>query len=113
MSLTGFDDKIAEDKWIPRVSLEASASRRVIDHVALRVLAAGTRTRVFALETDARLIRRTVRIQCALGSAPFVRVTDIVGRACAGARVLLDPAHRVRTARGWRARCRYARLYID
>lgn len=113
LSLTGFDNKTAEYEWISRVSLKAGASGRVIDHVALRVLAAGARTRVLALQTDARLIGRTVRIKRALRSATLVRVADVIRRTCAGARVLLDSAHRVRAARRWRARRWCIGLYVD
>jgi len=78
-SLTGFDDKVTEYEWISRVPLEASASWCMINNVALRILATRSWTRIYAFQTDTRLIGRTVGIECTLRSAPFVRVANIIG----------------------------------
>lgn len=111
--LTGFDDKTAKYEWISRVSLEASASWCMINHVALSVLAACSWTRIFAFQINTRLIGRTIGIECTLGSAPFIRIADIIGRAWARTSILLNSAYCICTTWRWCARRGYARLYID
>lgn len=51
--LTWLSERVAVDERIPRVSLEAAASRCVVDDVTLSVLATGPRAGVPALGPDA------------------------------------------------------------
>lgn len=88
---------------IARVPGQATAGRHVIDHLADRVLTAGTWTGVLALESHAALAGDTVRAYHALWSTAFVRVSKVPCQAGAGACSVSLFAKRVCSARGWHA----------
>jgi hypothetical protein len=72
----------------------------VVDHVTDGVLAASSRTRINAFVPDTSLVTRTVIVDDALWPTAIVRVTLVLGQACALAVVALC----ICTARRWIAR---------
>ena len=68
---------------IALISLIAGAGGYVVDDLALGIDAAQTRARVHALQVLAGLVRGTVGIDCAFGSACNIWVAKIVGNALA------------------------------
>lgn len=90
--------RVATDEGIAGVTLGTHAGRCVIDHRALRQEAARARARIPALLSHAGLVRGTVRIDRALGSA-IRRHADVILRATARWRVTNRSAQSVRSAR--------------
>jgi hypothetical protein len=88
------------DKRVSSHALRTRAHRDVIDHVTDSVLAASSRTWINAFVPDTSLVTRTVVVDDALWPTATVRVTLVLGQACALAIVALC----ICTARRWIAR---------
>lgn len=90
---------VAEPERIAGVARATRARRQVVHDLAICVGTAGSRTWILALVAYARPVGGAVRIQDALWTTAFVRVTHIVGEATAGACSVLFPTNCVRAAR--------------
>lgn len=66
---------------IANISGWTGADGNMIHYIALRVLAAYSGTRILAFVLQAGLVAGTFRIEDALGTTGFIRITDILGQA--------------------------------
>lgn len=72
---------VAEPEGIAGVAWTAGAGRQMVHHLAVGVGAASARTRVLAPVADTGTVGCTIRIQHALRTTAFVRVTNIIWKA--------------------------------
>ena len=99
LALTLRRNDVAVSEGIASVAGPARALRQVVHHLAVRVLAAGPRTRVHALVANASPVGRAVRVDHTLGPAALVRVADVLGQTGARSRAVLLAADGVRSTR--------------
>ena len=69
----------AANEWIANIPRWTRANRNVIDYVALRVLAAYSRTRILTFVLQTSFIAGTFRIKNTFGTTGFIRITDVLG----------------------------------
>lgn len=94
--------RVTLHKRIALISDNAHAHRRVADHSAVGVNAAGSRARVAALLIDARQVRGALAVTDAFRPA-VGRFADELGQTTAGRRVVYDLTPTVEPTRGWDA----------
>lgn len=85
----------------------ASATGQVTDHLAIGVLATGSGTGVLAFHAYAGQIGEAIGTEGTLGTASFVRVSEIVWQALARTHAVLLFANGIRSAGGWRTGAKY------
>lgn len=102
MSLTFFFFD-ATNKWIAAEAKHTTAYGIVVDDLATRVLAARTRTRIFAFLIDARHILGAFRTDHTLGTA-IGRSADVIWQTRAHSVLIQLTALTIQTARRWLAR---------
>jgi len=86
-------------EWVSGETGAAGARRQVVHHLALCILAAGSRARILAVITDTGLVRRTVCVDNTLRSATFVRIAEVVRQTDARPGIVSGSTHCVSSAR--------------
>lgn len=82
---------------IAGVAAAARARGQMIGDTAIGIAAAGTGTGIAALLLLTRLVRGTVRVAYAFGSARLIGISEIVGQALTGADAIALAANGIRS----------------